>query len=150
MELQRDSREFIGLLNSANVRYVIVGGYAVAFHGHPRFTGDMDVFVDPSLPNARLLEGVLRRFGFGDVGLSAEDFTRADTIVQLGLPPNRIDLLTALTGVTFPEAWDQRVEGELGGLRVSFISKDLLIRNKRATGRTQDLADAEAIEGQAG
>lgn len=150
MELQRDLREFIELLNSANVRYVIVGGYAVAFHGHPRFTGDIDVFVDPAPPNAHLLEGVLRRFGFGDVGLSAEDFTRADTIVQLGLPPNRIDLITALTGVTFPEAWDQRLEGELGDLRVSFISKDLLIRNKRATGRTQDLADAEAIEGPAG
>jgi hypothetical protein len=133
-------------LNSAGARYVIVGGYAVAFHGYPRYTGDLDFFVEASESNGQLLEHVIQRFGFAEGGLTAADFNQPDAIIQLGRPPNRIDVVTGLDGVTFAEAWATKVPGALGDLPVPFISKELLIRNKRAAGRAQDLADAEKLE----
>jgi hypothetical protein len=137
--------EFIELLNSAGVKYVIIGGYAVAYHGHPPYTGDIDIFIDLSEANAERMEQVIRRFGFQETGLSAKDFTTPDSIVQLGRPPNRIDVVTSVDAVDFREAWESRIEATLDGTPVHFISKGLLLRNKKTTGRARDLADIEEI-----
>lgn len=145
LRLDQDSREFIALLNSHDVRYVIVGGHAVAFHGYPRFTGDVDVFVEVSEENARKLEAVLSEFGFSSLGLSASDFLEPDTIIQLGNPPNRIDLITSLSGVSFSSAWGSRVRADLDGLPVFFVSKEILLTNKTATGRPKDLTDLNEL-----
>ena len=148
MRLQRDLREFVELLNCSEVRYVIVGGYAVAYHGHPRFTGDIDLFVESSADNADRILAALHQFGFGDLELTAQDFQHPDNIVQLGMPPNRIDLLTSLSGVSFEQVWQARLKTELDGLPVCFISKDLLLQNKRASGRAKDLADVVELGGE--
>ena len=145
MKLQKDLREFIELLNAANVRYVVVGGYAVAFPGHPRATGDIDVFIETSEANAQKMEDVIRRFGFQATGLTREDFAQSDVIVQLGVPPNRIDIITSVDAVPFEEAWATRIDSMLAGTSIRMISKELLLRNKRALGRSQDVADAERI-----
>lgn len=145
MKLQDDLREFIELLNAHGVRYVIVGGYAVAFHGHPRYTGDIDLFVEASEANSQRIAQVLHDFGFGETGLTAADFTKEGVIVQLGLPPNRIDLITSIDAVGFPEAWADRVEATLGATPVLFISKGLLLKNKAAAKRAQDIADLDAM-----
>ncbi len=147
MNLSKDLSEFIGLLRSTGVNYLIVGGHAVAFHGHPRFTGDIDFFVERTEANAAKLEAVLRDFGFGGLGLKASDFLEPSVVIQLGRPPGRIDLLTSIDGVEFGAAWASRVSTEMGGLPVWVIGKEHLILNKRATGRAQDLADLEKIEG---
>ncbi len=145
MPLPADWREFIASLNSNEVEYVIVGAFALAFHGFPRFTGDLDVLVRRSPENAERLVRALAAFGFSSTGLPARDFLEADRVVQLGLAPNRIDLLTSITGVEFEEVWQNRVSSELDGLRVSFIDRASLIKNKQATGRAQDKADLEAL-----
>jgi hypothetical protein len=141
----KDLREFIELLNSAKIDYVIVGGHAVAFHGAPRFTGDIDFFVRPDRATAEKLSDVLKRFGFGTLGLSPDDLNKRDQIIQLGRPPNRIDVLTGISGVDFEEAWSSRVGAELDQLPVAFIGHAALIKNKRASGRQKDLADIEAL-----
>ena len=145
MKLSKDLREFVELLNSRKIKYVLVGGHAVAFHGFPRFTGDVDFFIDPSPENAALVAAALGDFGFGNLGLTEADFCGPETVIQLGRAPNRIDILTSVTAVLFAEAWQTRVETKLDGLPVWMISKDLLVRNKLATGRPQDLADAKKI-----
>jgi hypothetical protein len=146
MKLSSDLREFIGLLTSETVEYVIVGGHAVAWHGYPRFTGDIDFFVRASSENAAKILRVLDRFGFGDAGLAAGDFVTPDKIVQLGRPPNRIDLLTSISGVSFEDAWGHRISAELDGLVVPMISRDDLVRNKRASGRLKDQDDVQKLE----
>jgi hypothetical protein len=108
----------------------------------------VDFFIDASPGNARKVEEVIRHFGFEATGLTAQDFLKPDSIVQLGVVPNRIDIITSLDGVTFDEAWAGRIEAALDGVPVHFLSRDLLIRNKRATGRARDLADADEIAGQ--
>jgi hypothetical protein len=145
MKLSKDLREFVELLNSRKIKYLLVGGHAVAFHGFPRFTGDVDFFVDPSPENAALVASAVSDFGFSELGLTEADFRGPETIVQLGRAPNRIDILTSVTAVSFAEAWETRVETELDGLPVWVISKDLLVRNKLATARPQDLADVERL-----
>ena len=145
MPLQKDLREFIELLNSRHVEYLIVGAFALAFHGVPRSTGDIDILVRTTQQNAARVEEVLQTFSFASLGLSAADFLHADQVIQLGHPPNRIDLLTSITGVAFDEAWTDCVPGHLHGIPVRFIGRETLIRNKRATGRTQDKADLEAL-----
>lgn len=146
MELQQDLREFIALLNSADVKYVIVGGYAVAFHGFPRDTGDIDFFVEVSRENAEKISRVLKDFGFTDPKLTPDFFMGSNDVVQFGREPFRIDLITAISGVAFCEVWDTSVSGMLGGLPVKFISKELLVKNKRASGRSLDLADIDHLE----
>ena len=141
LTLPNDLREFAELLNSHEVRYVVVGGYAVAYHGFPRTTGDIDFFVEVSPENARKLESVLIDFGFGDVGLTATDFLLSGMIFQLGYPPNRIDLLTAISGLEFADAWASRERAEIDGLEIPFIGKAALLANKAATGRPKDLVD---------
>jgi hypothetical protein len=145
MPLQKDLREFIESLNSHHVEYLIVGAFALGFHGVPRSTGDIDVLVRRSPENASRIEAVLVDFSFASLGLTAADFINADQVIQLGHPPNRVDLLTSITGVEFDEAWAERVAANLHGVPVHFISRQCLIRNKQATGRTQDLADLEAL-----
>ena len=145
MKLDRDLREFIELLNAREVRYVIVGAFALAHHGRPRYTGDIDFFVGSSSDNAQRLTQVIEEFGFANVGVVEEDFTAADQVVQLGIEPNRMDLMTSISAVEFEEAWNSREYGNLDGLQVPFISKELLKRNKAAVGRKQDLADLDYL-----
>ena len=145
MSLQKDLREFIELLNAHKVRFVIVGAFAVAYHGYFRYTSDIDLFIDSSLENATRIFRAFEQFGFGDLKLTVEDFTQEDQVVQLGVAPNRIDVMTFLSGVSFDEAWASREQGELDGLSVPFISRDMLKRNKTACGRLQDLADLEYL-----
>lgn len=133
------------VINDHEVRYLVVGAHAVAFHGRPRYTADIDFFVDSSPENAQRITKALDQFGLGDVGIDSTDFTTADLIVQLGVEPNRVDIMTSISGVSFEEAWDSRATGELGGLPVQFISKELLKRNKASVGRKQDLADLDYL-----
>jgi hypothetical protein len=145
MKLSKDLREFVELLSSRRIKYLLVGGHAVAFHGFPRFTGDVDFFIDTSPENAAQVAAAVGDFGFASLGLTEADFREPETIIQLGRPPHRIDLLTSITAVSFQEAWQSRVETDLDGIPVWVISKDLLVRNKLAVGRPQDLADAKRI-----
>jgi hypothetical protein len=145
MGVPKDLSEFIASLNSHKVEYVVVGAHALAFHGHPRYTGDLDLLVRATVENASNLERAIDAFGFQSLGLQAADFLYPNRIVQLGVPPNRIDLLTSLSGLSFEEAWDARVPGELGGQPVTFLGRNSLIKNKKATGRTKDAADIEAL-----
>ena len=145
MRLQKDLREFIASLNSNKVEYVIVGAYALAFHGRPRYTGDLDILVRASHDNAARLERAISDFGFAATGLSAADFAVEGQVIQLGRAPNRIDVLTSLTGVAFEEVWEGRVQSVVDALSVCFIGKEALVKNKHATGRSQDRADLESL-----
>ena len=145
LNLQKDLREFVELLNAHDVHFVIVGAFALAYHGHARYTSDIDLFIETSNENAERILRAVRDFGFDDIGLTQEDLTHKDQVVQLGVAPNRIDLLTVLNGVSFQDAWASREIGEIGDLKVPFISRALLKQNKLATGRSQDLVDAEHL-----
>jgi hypothetical protein len=145
MEVQPDFRELLALLNAHSVECMIVGGYALAFHGAPRYTGDMDLYVRPTPENARRILAALDAFGFGSLGLSAKDFSSQDRVVELGVPPVRVDLITSLSGVTWEQCWAGRQGGLYGDVPVSFIGRVQFIANKRAVGRTKDLADLEAL-----
>ena len=145
MDLLPDWREFIELLNFHSVEYVIVGAWARAFHGVPRSTGDIDFLVRTSAENADRLVRALDEFGFASLGIRREDFLVPDRVVQLGIAPYRIDLLTGISGVSFEEAWADRVNGEVDGVPAAFLSLRLFRRNKRAAGRAKDLADLDAI-----
>jgi uncharacterized nucleotidyltransferase DUF6036 len=144
-KLQTDLREFIELLNSHHVEYVVVGGHAVAFHGHPRFTGDMDFLIRPTPDNARRVLNVLDEFGFGGLGISEEDLIETGRVVQLGRPPNRIDILTSISGVDFNAAWRSRIEAMLDDQSVGLLGWEELLKNKRAAGRPKDLADVAKL-----
>ena len=146
MALSKDWREFLELLNSRGVDYVIVGAQSLAFHGRPRHTGDLDILVRPTPDNARLLLALLNQFGFEQSSFKETDFLEPEQIIQLGRVPNRIDLLTSLTGVAPDEAFDAKVSAIIDGIPVFILGKDALIRNKRAVGRPQDLADLSALE----
>ncbi|MCX6135835.1 MAG: nucleotidyltransferase [Ignavibacteriales bacterium] len=141
MEISKDFEEFFGLLNKYDVRYLVVGGYAVAIHARPRFTNDIDIFIEASEANARKLVAALQEFGFGDVGIAVEDLVRPNQVLQLGYPPFRIDLLTSISGVAFAAAWPRKVSAEYGGQSVYFIGKEDLVVNKREAGRKRDLED---------
>jgi hypothetical protein len=145
MEEQKDFKELLGLFNGHKVEYIIVGSYALAFHGAPRFTGDIDILVHSSSENAQRILAALADFGFGSLNLIADDFQRPGSIVQLGYPPVRIDLMTSITGVTWEEANTGKKNGQYGNISVFFLGKEQYIANKRATGRKKDLADLEAI-----
>ncbi len=144
--LTQDFIEFIECCARRDVRFLIVGGYAVAAHGHPRATKDLDVWVLIDPTNAQHLIEALDDFGMGSIGLTAADFLEPEIVVQLGYPPIRIDLLTSITGVTFDECWPNRVVIDVGGVDAGFISADDLITNKRAAARPQDLVDADKLE----
>lgn len=145
MPLSKDLREFLALLNSNEVEYLIVGAFAVAYYGYPRYTGDLDLLVRSSEQNAERVLRALAQFGFGDVGITKEDLIADDRIIQLGVQPNRVDILSSITGVSFDDAWASRIQGNLDGLAAHFIGRDALIRNKKAAGRAKDLADVEQL-----
>lgn len=144
MPLAKDLSEFIALLNSNRVEYVIVGAHALAFHGVPRFTGDIDFLVRPSVENAARVAAALQEFGFKS--LTAADFTAEGQVLQLGFPPNRVDVLTSISGCGFDEVWEGRVDSNLDGQPVSFIGREEFRKNKRASGRPKDLADLDSLQ----
>lgn len=144
--LSKDFKEFIELLNENKVRYLVVGGYAVAFHGHPRYTKDLDVWIELSPDNANKILEALKKFGFGSLGLKPGDFLQSDQIIQLGYPPNRIDILTTLKDLKFEDCYNTKIGVEIQGLPIYFIDIENLKKNKRAAGRPQDIADADNLE----
>lgn len=146
MKLQEDLREFIELLNSHGVDFLVVGGHAVAYHGHPRYTAHIDFLVRASQENAARIVEVLEAFGFKNAADIKPALAQSEKIVQLGRPPNRIDILTSASGISFEEAWKRSIYGELDGIPVRFPDIDSLLKNKRASGRAKDLADVEELE----
>ena len=146
MILNPDFKEFFQLLNENKVRYLVIGGFAVAFHGYPRFTKAIDIWLWLNPKNAELVIKTLADFGFQSLGLTENDFLESDTIIQLGYPPNRIDLIMTAAGVDFNDCYPSRVEEEIDEVIISFIDLDNLKKNKRAVGRLQDLADIENLE----
>lgn len=145
--LNEDFKEFVALLNSNQVEYLIVGGYALAAYGHPRYTGDLDFWIGTDPVNAGHVLTALDQFGFGALGIRLEDLTTQDRVIQMGFPPRRIDLLTSIDGVAFAPAFARRVDVDVDGQCLSFISLDDFRTNKRTTGRHKDLADLDALEG---
>ena len=141
MPLHPDWKEFLQLLNSHGVEYLVVGAHARGLYGIPRYTRDIDIFLRRSPGNASRVEAVLREFGFASLRITAADFLTPGRVVQLGVEPYRIDLLTSISGVEFDDAWSDRVAGHLGGVPVSFISLRAFRKNKLAAGRPRDLAD---------
>ena len=144
MKVHRDFKDFISLMHSNGVEYVIVGSFALSFHGHPRATGDMDIWVRKSPENASKILKVLDEFGFGSLGVTGDDFLD-DKVIQLGQPPVRIDLMTEMDGLNPDEIWAGRVAGRFGDMPVFYLGRDAFIRNKRSLGRHKDLADLEAL-----
>ena len=145
MKLSRDFHELLECFAAHDVRYLIVGGWALAAHGVPRMTKDLDVWVWPDQTNAQNVLAALHDFGFADLGLAAEDFTEPDVVIQLGRPPNRVDILTTPDGVDFDSCWRDRLQIDSGGLMVPFIGVDGLLANKLASGRPQDLVDVASL-----
>lgn len=144
--LNQDFKEFIRLLNENEVRYLVVGGYAVAIHGHPRYTKDIDIWIEPNAQNIVRLLHALDSFGFGSLGLTMDDFLEKDQVVQLSYPPARINLLTTLEGVVFNACYEVKLTAPVDGIPVYVIDLTNLKKNKKATGRTQDLADVENLQ----
>ena len=144
--LNEDYRDMLQSLRDEHVKFLLVGAYALAAHGYPRATMDIDIWVMPSPENAEAVLRALHRFGSPLHGLTAEDLQKDDTIFQIGVAPRRIDIITGASGLRFDEAFAQSIEIEVEGLRIHIPSLDDLIRNKKASGRTKDLADAEALE----
>ena len=140
--------DFVDLLRAfidADVRFLVVGAYALAHHGRPRATGDLDVWIDATPDNAARVMQALAAFGAPLSDVTKDDFSRPGVVFQIGVAPGRVDVLTQLTGVTFDEAWPQRVSGDFGSLSVDFIGREMFLRNKRATGRAKDLGDIEGL-----
>ncbi len=145
MEIQQDFKELLVLLNDHKVEYMIVGGYALAFHGAPRYTGDLDIYVKPDQKNAQHLLAALDDFGFASVNLKQSDFQSPEMVIQLGVPPVRVDLITSISGVSWEEAKSGKIRGNLGDIPVFFIGRREFILNKKAIGRKRDFADLEAL-----
>jgi hypothetical protein len=146
VNVSKDFEELLGSLRSRGVKALVVGGYALAFHAKPRFTKDFDLWVETSEENIQKLLAALSDFGFGGIGLTRDDFAEPGRFVQLGFPPNRIDLMTSIPGLEFASAWENRVEDRFGEEAVFYLSRQDLIASKRAAGRLQDLADLEVLE----
>ncbi len=148
--LNPDFSDMLSAFAAENVEYLLVGAYALAAHGVPRATGDLDCWVRPTADNAQRVLRALLAFGAPTAGLSADDLTRADLVFQIGVEPNRIDILTSIDGVTFDEAYRDRISAHLGHLDVPVLGRDALIRNKRAVGRPKDLVDIISLESTTG
>jgi len=142
----QDFREFIELLIKHKAEYLIVGGYAVGVHGHPRYTGDLDIWLNPSEQNASLILNAVNEFGFSTYGLTRSDFTKPGNVVQLGYPPLRIDLLTEIDGVTFEECYRNRKIVIIEDLEVNFIGYTDLLKNKKESGRPRDIDDIDNLK----
>ena len=145
MQVNQDFADLFAALNAAEARYLLVGGYAVALHAEPRFTKDLDIWIDVSADNAARVHGALAAFGAPLSGISVLDLATPGNVVQIGVPPNRIDVVTSIDGLEFPEAWPDHIVTTYGDQPVPVIGKDALIKNKRASGRPQDLLDVERL-----
>lgn len=141
--LSKDFKEFVALLKRHEAEYMIVGGYAVGVYGYPRYTGDLDIWLNPTSSNAGRVLQVIADFGFTSFGITAEDLTKEGNVIQFGQPPLRIDLLTAIDGVAFEDCYANRKEVTFDGLAMNFIGYHDLVTNKKATGRHRDLDDVE-------
>ena len=142
----QDFSEFVELLNKHNAEYLIVGGYAVGLHGHPRYTGDLDIWLNPTEENAMKILKCVNEFGFSSFNLKVEDFTKEGNIIQLGYPPLRIDLLTEIDGVSFSDCFENRKVVDIDDLKVNFIGYQDLLKNKKETGRPKDLDDIDNLK----
>jgi len=141
----KDFKEFIQLLNKNQVEYLVVGGYAVGFHGYPRYTGDIDIWINPLKSNVNKMASVLEEFGFSPQHFNIDDFRIKDNIVRIGFPPNRIDLMISIDGVIFDDCYPNRLVVDLGETKVNFIGFKDLIKNKKACNRTKDKIDLENL-----
>ena len=144
--LNQDFREFIESLNANKVRYLVIGGYAVAFHGNPRYTKDLDIWVEVSSENASRMITALNQFGFSSLEINEQDILTKDQVIQLGNPPNRIDLHNTISGVEFSHCYESRIKAEIDDIVVNFIDLEALKKNKSSSGRHQDLADLEKLK----
>jgi hypothetical protein len=145
LRLPPDFKEFLSLLNEQGVRYLLIGGYAVGYHGYPRATGDMDIWVAREPENADRIVEVIRRFGFDLPELTPDLFLEGKRIVRMGRPPLRLEILTDISGVTFNECYSQRVTDTIDGVQVHLINLDQLKQNKLASGRPKDLSDLDNL-----
>jgi hypothetical protein len=145
LDLAPDFNEFCALLNARAVEFVIVGAHALAFHGAPRFTGDLDIFVRPSEENGQRLLSAVADFGFPTTPVTPADIKIGRKVIEMGIPPVQIHVMSQIDGVTWEEAWETRVMGPLGSGTVAYIGRDAFLRNKRAAGRPKDLADIDAL-----
>ena len=145
IQLPPDFKDLLRLLHSEQVEYLLVGGYAVGYYGYPRATGDMDIWIACDRPNAAKVVAALRRFGFSPAGVSEEMFLEERKIVRIGMPPLRIELLTSASGVEFAACYTRRTVDVVDGIEISLISREDLKINKKAAGRTKDLADLEHL-----
>jgi len=145
MKVEKDYAEFLKLLNEFNVKYLIVGAYAVTFYSKPRNTGDVDIFIKNDKSNADKIIKMLTKFGFVGLNITRDDLVKDDVIIQLGVAPVRIDLMTTISGIGFDEAYNTKVAGKLGSIETNFISYEMLIKNKKESGRKKDLADLELL-----
>jgi hypothetical protein len=147
--VNEDYRDILSALVAHHARFLVVGAHALAVHGYPRATVDIDIWVDASPENAERVWSALASFGapLDDLGLRMKDLTRPDIVAQLGLPPNRIDILTGVSGLSFDEAWANRIEEPIEGVRVPVLGREDLRRNKLASGRDKDRADVKGLEG---
>jgi hypothetical protein len=143
--MSRDFVEMLSALSAAGARFLIVGAHALAAHGVPRATGDLDIWIQPTPGNAARVFEALRSFGAALFDLSVDDLSKPDTVFQIGLPPSRIDILTTISGVDFDDAWARRIEVTIGDLRVGVIGRTDFIANKKASGRPKDLLDLELL-----
>ena len=144
--LSQDFKEFVTLLIKNKVEYLIVGGYAVGIHGHPRYTGDLDIWLNTTKENAQLILKSVNEFGFSSFKLSEDDFTKSGNVIQLGYPPLRIDLLTEIDGVTFDNCFKNKMVVTIEDLKVNFIGYHDLLKNKKETGRPRDLDDIDNLK----
>ncbi|HTD99419.1 MAG TPA: nucleotidyltransferase [Mucilaginibacter sp.] len=145
MTLDQDFEDFVVLLNKHSVDYMIVGGYALAFHGKPRHTGDLDIWIDVSEENALKMLNVINDFGMASLGMEKFDFLKKGIITQIGYPPLRIDILNEIDGVNFKDAYPNKLIIDVDGLLVNYIGLDDLIKNKQASGRHQDISDINEL-----
>ena len=145
LEIQPEFKELLELFTRQEVEFFIVGGYALAFHGHPRMTGDIDILVGTEPENSRKVLAALKEFGFGSLGLKESDFSKREEIIQLGYSPKRIDLLTSVSGVSWEQIKKNAIHCNLDGMLIDVISLDDFIKNKQVVGRPQDVADIAAV-----
>jgi len=145
MEFQKDFEDLCVSLNARNVEYLVVGGYALAFHGAPRYTADLDLFIRPAADNVRRVLAALHDFGFRDPQVHPEDLLRTQQILELGRPPVQVHIMAAITGVSWERAWASREPGAYGSAPVHFLGREAFLANKQAAGRPKDLADIAAV-----
>jgi hypothetical protein len=146
IEFPKDFKEFLQLLNSKKIKYLVIGGYAVGYHGYPRATGDLDIWIAVNKKNALKMVDVLKTFGFNLPELKVELFLTEENVIRMGIPPMRLDIITTIDGVTFETCFKNRVVADLGDFKVNFISKGDLLINKQSSGRPQDLVDFEKLQ----